>query len=247
MTPTYNLPIDDELLAAYLDGRLEGEQEAYVENAIENSPELQWAVDRWIEMQICQDKMEPTDVESIEPLVKEKVAAIQESPDIEEERKVAAIRKLRISRIVYMAASILLLIGISLPLLITQNRISPESGMPMDFPAGERVLMEYQPEFGSMPDVVEPSIIVTNDDTLSCRYVVYKSVIILMWEERVDRMEFDVYASDGRKIMNPGYTTYSHSMVVPTDRINESDKPIWIAMKFYNPDFYYADSIMINF
>lgn len=245
MTPTYNLPIDDELLAAYLDGRLEGEQEEYVENAIENSPELQWTVDRWIEMQISKDTVESTDVGE------EEVAAIQKlldnEVDNEEEEEVAAIRKLRISRIVYMAASILLLIGVSLPLLINSNRISPDSGMPMDFPAGERVLMEYQPELGSMPDVVEPSIIVTNDDTLSCRYVVYKSVIILMWEERVDRMEFDVYASDGRKIMNPGYTTYSHSMVVPTDRINESDKPIWIAMKFYNPDFYYADSIMINF
>lgn len=247
MTPTIKLLIDDELLAAYLDGQLEGEQEEYVENAIENSPELQWTVDRWIEMQICQDKVEPTDVESIEPLVKEKVAAIQKSPDIEEEKEVAAIRKLRISRIIYMAASILLLIGISLPLLIKQNKIGPKSGMPMDFPAGELVPMEYQPESGSVSDVVDSNNTITNDDALSCRYVIYKSVIIVMWEERMDRMEFDVYASDGRKIRNPGFTTYSHSMVVPTTGINESDKPIWIAMKFYNPGFYYADSIMINF
>lgn len=243
MTPIYKLPIDDDLLAAYLDGRLEEEQEAYVEKAIENSPELQWTVDRWIEMQICQDKVEPTDVESLEPLVKEKVAAIQESPEIEEEREVAANRKLRISRIVYMAASILLLIGISLPLLIKQNRISPEIGMPMDFPAGELVPMEYS----GLPDnPPQDRVPVEEDDGFSYKTTIYKSALIVMWEQRLENMEYVLYSSNGTKLQW-GFVKNAHTESIGLSTIDDSNKPLWVALKFSNPDFYYADSIMVNY
>lgn len=228
MTLTIKLPIDDELLAAYLDGRLEGEQEEYVENAIENSPELQWTVDRWIEMQICQDKVEPTDVESIVPLVKEKVAAI---------------RKRRISRIVYMAASILLLIGISLPLLIKQNSISPESGMPMDFPAGELVPMEYS----GLPDnPPQDGVPIGEDDGFSYKTVIYKSALIVMWAQRLENMEYVLYSSNGTKLQW-GFVKNAHAESIGLSAIDDSHKPLWVALKFSNPDFYYTDSIMVNY
>lgn len=245
MTPIYNLPIDDELLAAYLDGQLEGEQEEYVENAIENSPELQWTVDRWIEMQICQDKVEPTEVESIEPLVKENVAAIQESPVIEEEREVAAIRKLRISRIVYMAASILLLIGISLPLLINTSRINPDSGMPFDFPAGEKIPMEYT-DLTDNPSNKNVEPIGESEEDFSYRYTIYKTAIVFMWEKRIEHAEIVLYSSNGTRLV--WGTMENHSTIAfPHTHIHESDKPIWASLKFQDTDFYLVDSIMINF
>lgn len=243
MIPIIKLPIDDELLAAYLDGRLEGEQEAYVENAIENSPELQWTVDRWIEMQVSQDKVESTDVNSIKPLVKEEVSIIQESLDIEEERNVAAIRKLRISRIVYLAASILLLIGFSLPLLIKQNKINPESGMPMDFPAGELVPMEYS----GLPDIPPlDGVPIEEDDGFSYKTVIYKSALIVMWEQRLEKMEYVLYSSSGTKLQW-GFVKNAHTQSVGLSAIDDSYKPLWIVLEFSDPDFYYADSIMVNY
>ena len=245
MTPTIKLPIDDELLAAYLDGRLEGEQEEYVENAIENSPELQWTVDRWIEMQICQDKVESTEVESIKPIVKKNVAAIQESPGIEEEREVSAIRKLRISRIVYMAASILLLIGISLPLLINSSRINPDSGMPFDFPAGERIPMEYS-DLTDNPSNKNVEPIRESEEDFSYRYIIYKTAIVFMWEKRIEHAEIVLYSSNGTQLV--WGTMENHSTIAfPHTHIHESDKPIWASLKFQDTDFYLVDSIMINF
>lgn len=226
MSSIKKLPIDDELLAAYLDGRLKGEQEEYVENAIENSPELQWTVDRWMEMQMLNDKKE-------------------EPAYVDEERGVAATRKMFTSRIFYIAASILLLIGISIPLFVSSGKINPDSGMPYDFPAGERVPMEYS-KLPVNPFHDEAKQLIDEDDKFSYRTVMYKSALIIMWEQKLEKVEYVLYSSSGTKLQW-GCVQNAHTESIGLSAIDESYKPLWLALKFSNPDFYYADSIMVNY
>jgi len=240
MTSNNKLLIDDELLAAYLDGQLEGEQEEYVENAIENSPELQWAVDRWIEMQTDQDKVEPVDVEKLK-----RFATNQKFPDIEGKEKVATIRKFPISRIVYIAASVLLLIGISLPLLINSSKINTDSGMPFDFPASERILMEYT-SMTDDPSNSSADPIDESEEDFSYRYTIYNTAIVFMWEKRIEHAEIVLYSSNGTRLV--WGTMENHCTIAfPHTQIQETDKPIWASLKFRDTDFYLIDSIMINF
>lgn len=218
-----NLPIDDELLSAYLEGRLNAEQEEFVEKAIESSPELQWTVDRWVEMQF--DKEE------------EKVSAIKETDDTQK------IIKMRVIRVACVAASILLLMGIFIPLI--NNGIYTDSGMPLDFPVSERTAKE----FSVLPDDSGQNNALQNEEDeedFSYDIVIYKSALIVMWGQRLEKMTYNVYSSSGRKLLygiSTGCCTTSAGISV----INDSDKPLWISMKFYNPGFYYADSIMVNF
>lgn len=222
-----NYIVSDELLAAYLDGVLDEKKTEYVETAIENSPELQWVVDQWIEEQT--KSFPSTQVESIS------IAKEQDS-------------NIKIRWIWSIAASVIVIFGVSLPLLFKSNNINPDSGMPMDFPVSERYESEYT---NDLPPNVTPS---DNDsenmEEFSYEFEIYKTAAIITWNQPLDSARCDAVSKNRQH----HFTTYFNGVnankqrifVVPLSTFDPSEYPIKLILKFVGPDFISTDSISVN-
>lgn len=218
-----NFQISDEILAAYLDGKLDENQSEYVENAIENSPELQWTVDRWIEMQTA-------DISA---------TSVQTSY-----KKVISIKP-KLKNTMAMAAAVLLIIVLSLPLFVKMNTINPNTGLPMDFPAtGDRVLLEYPTIIDNI--VVQDEESHNHEDDFSYNYEINNNALVFMWNKRVDSCRYIMYSNKGDELFS-GRIRNSHITIFPINNLNASYKPIWVAIKFYDANVMYNDSIMIDY
>lgn len=226
MNTINNLPIDDELLAAYLDGKLDEKQSQYVENAIENSPELKWVVDRWIEEQTS--VVAQTEVDS---------------------QRIASGAKPRQNRWKWsIAASIILVLGVSLPLLIKMSNINPNSGLPEGFPASARY--ESESHLVTPEPVIPYDGSALNKEKFQVQYEIYKSAAIITWNMQIDSASCIAY-SNNRQSKFYYYTNRVNaknrrSFVIPLDAFKSSEYPITVTYYFKGPDIACADSIVIN-
>lgn len=225
--------VSDELLAAYLDGRLDEKKNEYVETAIENSPELQWIVDQWIEERT--KSFPSTEVDSI---------SIAKEQDVNSTSN----DHLKFRWVWSIAASVLLVFGVSLPLLFKSNIINPDSGMPMDFPVSERYEAEY-------PNILPPNVTPSDDnfqseEKFSYEYEIYKTAAIITWNQPLDSARCIAFSNNRQH----HFTTYFNGadankhriFVVPLSTFDQSEYPIKLILKFAGPDFISTDSISVN-
>lgn len=223
MTERGNFPISDEMLAAYLDGRLDEATSDKIEKAIENSPEMQWVVDRWLEGQLT--TCEHSDVETNRVKVKPKA-----------------------NRFFWaIAASVLVLITVALPLFF-KPQISPVSGLPENFPASERFENEFSDNESSSSEQHED---VYNDDgrfTYNCER--YKSAIIITWTRQLDSARCVAQSKGRQSLFTSSFSDRvegNHRIfVVPLELFNQSDSPITIYLTFIGSDFVCSDSISVS-
>ncbi len=224
MSDDFNIPVSDEMLAAYLDGRLDEEQSEYVEKAIENSPELQWTVDRWVEEQTS--AFLPSTAESLRVNTR----------NTSHRKKWA------------MAASILIPVAILLPLILNRNNIDVGSGMPTDFPVSGRYESEL-PNSNTEPTTLD--IDTDSEDGFSYQYEVYKTAAIITWDQPIKSANCRAYSNDSRESFYIEYDGKKSSndfriFVVPLSYFNESHYPLKLKLEFSGSDFTYSDSIFIS-
>lgn len=210
--------ISDELLAAYLDGELDEQQSKFVEDSVENSPELQWVVDQWIAEQTIDCDSTRVDAERIKTMA-------------ESDKKVAD--KHTNKRVWAIAASILVVIGVSFPLLFRMNDISSYSGLPMDFPAS-RCDLEYS--YNDQTPGIDPSgqdEIEQNDEEekISYEYEIYKGTLIFLFHQKFDTIFYEMYSKDNQLIKKGNSCKGVCTLVAPLVHITESDKPIIVKLK----------------
>lgn len=232
MSTIVKMPIDDEMLAAYLDGRLDEEKTEYVENAIENSPELQWTIDRWIEAQM--GGFASSKVDSL--------------PTFEKKKKPHFNR-----RVWSIAASIVALLAVSLPLLINLTQINPYTGMSEGFPVSERYESEY-PSNQTTP--INPTDEISDDSqpVFSYDHEYYKTatttVEIITWDPPMDSFCCTVYSGNNRlyNINSINRTTNNRRIaVVPLRQFESRYYPLTIKVEFFGSDFVYSDSFIVNY
>lgn len=221
MNTAKNYIISDELLAAYLDGNLSDEQTQFVEEAIESDPKLQWIVDRWIETQT--NEYAPMNVEQAENNHKEH----------------------NVRRYWTVAASVLILVALSLPLLLKMNNINPDSGLPMDFPVSQRVHSEYNPI--KPPDVINDED-ADNDASFSYQYEHYKNSVIITWDEPVEGAYCFVSAKNNNHYfsLECKNTEIRRVFVIPLGPFEPSDYPLTIALKFVHSGQPISDTIIFS-
>lgn len=223
MTTTVNLPIDNNLLAAYLDGNLDESQAEYVENAIENSPELQWTVDRWLESQTGQMSSAET--------------------EISVGKAVAIHPKFR--QMLSWAASILIVVVLTVPLLLRMGSINPNSGMSESFPASNNhIPLEHSTSGNILP--IDPAPLAQGEGEFKWRYVIYKTSLIIMWEQRMEAVNCKLYSSQGNELMHSDAWN-SYTSTLPLASVKESDKPLWLSVRFQGSGIIVNDSIQINY
>lgn len=228
MSEIMDQTINDELLAAYLDGRLNQEQSENVEHAIENSRELQWTVDRWLEQQTGA------------------IALSKDIPSQSASHNVAP-KPLFDKRFWSIAASILICVTVSLPLLFNMGDINPDSGLPMDFPASER----YESEIPNIqPPHVTPIDDSENEEKLSYEFEIYKTAAIITWNQPLDSARC-IAISDNRQRQFIGYLNgpnadRCHIMVVPLGTFNDSDYPLTMILHLYGRNEVMTDSLTVN-
>lgn len=227
MTHTNNLQIDDNLIAAYLDGKLDDQQSEIVENAIEKSPELQWIVDRWLEEQTAKPSFTNSEIKLKE--------AISIKPNLRQALSIAA--------------SLLVLIALTIPILYKIGSINKDSGMSESFPASNTRVPSEHSNMGNL----QPINTDTNnieEETFTWTYEIYKSSLIIMWGQRMDTVNGILYSSDGRELAFCD-TWNSHAMVLPVAHIKEEDKPLWLSIRFSRliapPYIIENDSVIIDY
>lgn len=226
MSTVIDMPISDEILAAYLDGCLNQEQSENVERAIESSPELQWIVDRWIEEQI--GSFAPSDVK-----IQESVRAVAASPRPPK-------------RFWAVAAAILVLVSVSLPLLFNMSNTDSISGLPMDYPANR-----YESETSNNRSPVVPSnTAVNNEGGFSYQYEIYKTAAIITWNQSLDSARCDVFSNNRQHHFSTSVNGFNASgyriFVVPLGAFNQSEFPIKLVLRFVASDFVSTDSISVS-
>lgn len=219
--------VSDELLAAYLDGTLDEKKTEYVETAIENSPELQWVVDQWIEERT--KNFPSTEVESIITAKKHENHS-------------------RSRWIWSIAASVLIIFGVSLPLLFKSNNINLESGMPMDFPVSGRYESEY-------PNILPPNVSPSDNDSengekFSYEYEIYKTAAIITWNQPLDSARCIAFSKNRQHhfttFFNDPNAKRNRIFVVPLSTFDNSEYPIKLILMFAGPNFISKDSISVN-
>lgn len=223
MTTTVNLPIDNNLLAAYLDGKLDESQAEYVENAIENSPELQWTVDRWIESQTGKMSSAETEISV---------------------GQAAAIHP-RFRQVLSWAASILIVVALTVPILLRMGTINPNSGMSENFPASNNhIPLEHSTSGNILP--MDPNAVAQGEEGFKWRYVIYKTSLIIMWEQRMEAVNCKLYSSQGNELMHSDAWN-SYTSTFPLVSVKESDKPLWLSVRFQGSGVVVNDSIQIHY
>lgn len=229
MSNIKNMPVSDEMLAAYLDGFLDPKQSDYVEQAIENDPELQWIVNRWIEEQT--GSFSPTEA----GLATVAASAAKPRP----RRQIWAV-----------AASILILITVLIPVLFNLENINPESGLPMGFPASERFESEYSDLTRHPIDTSSEENNSDNSKPFEYNYEIYKTAIIISWAQPLKSANCIAYSNDRNHKFTSSFQGSEidkhRFFIVSLESFRQNEFPITIKLHFEGQDFVYSDSITIN-